>query len=107
SARASPCRSWRFTGAACLGRAVTCSKYIQMGGAAEAPGAAEALARVVALRCVSLAEDHDPLSLRLVGDDVWCGVCRVQMPALDVMAHLKGTGSPWWVTGHRRRRHET
>jgi len=74
------------------------SKYIQMG---------EALARVVALRCVSLAEDHDPLSLRLVGDDVWCSVCRVQMPALDVMAHLKGTGSPWWVTGHRRRRHET
>lgn len=67
----------------------------------------EALARVVALRCVSLAEDHDPLSLRFVGDDVWCGVCRVTMPALDVMAHLKGTGSPWWVTGHRRRRHET
>jgi len=61
----------------------------------------------IALRCLSLVEDHNPLSLVFRGALVHCTVCDVDMPQHDVVAHLKGTASPWWVTAHRRRRHET
>lgn len=71
------------------------------------------LEEVVALRCLSLVEDHSPLSLYFCpGKEqdtsrVHCTVCNMDIPQLEVIAHLKGTGSPWWVTPHRQRRHET
>lgn len=67
------------------------------------------LEEVIALRCLSLVEDHNPLSLQFCSKEGWvhCSVCNVDIPQLQVIAHLKGTGSPWWVTPHRQRRHET
>lgn len=70
------------------------------------------LPEVIALRCLSLVEDHDPLSLEFRYNEagerrVHCRVCNKDMHQLDVVFHLKGAGSPWWVTRHRRRRHET
>jgi len=72
------------------------------------------LEQVIALRCLCLVEDHNPLSMvfgePLANSDrfyVHCTVCGVTMDQWHVIAHIKGTGSPWWVTPHRRRRHET
>lgn len=73
------------------------------------------LEEVIALRCLSLVEDHNPLSLQFTFSTlstteeglVHCSVCNVDIPQMQVIAHLKGTGSPWWVTAHRQRRHET
>lgn len=70
--------------------------------------------QVVALQCLAVLEDGRPDSLRFTRPPtpgatdglVHCAVCDVTLPQEAVSHHLQG-GAPWWVSAHRRRRHET
>lgn len=72
------------------------------------------LEQTIALKCLSLIEDHDPNSLTWVRPPhvgkldglVHCAVCDTNIEQTDLTRHLQG-GSKWFVSPHRRRRHTT